>query len=187
MQNIIVYDDFYNNVNEVRNLALSQEFNVDGNYPGMRTQSLMQDSKADLMRFFETVTHEKIKWFGEGYNGAFQVVLEGEDTWIHCDQTNWAAVVFLSPNAPLESGTSFYRHKETGWYEYWNGCPRNFNEDAETAGNLDLWEEATFVGNIYNRIVIYRSNLYHRSKLPGFGTDKYNGRLTQTFFFDTDI
>ena len=42
-----------------------------------------------------------------------------------------------------------------------------------------------FVGNIYNRLVVYRGNLYHRSVLPGFGTDKHTGRLFQTFFFDT--
>ena len=31
--NLIVVDDFYNNVDEVREFALSQNFDVEGNYP----------------------------------------------------------------------------------------------------------------------------------------------------------
>ena len=42
----------------------------------------------------------------------------------------------------------------------------------------------TFCGNIFNRLVLYEGTYYHRSKVPGFGTDKYSGRLFQTFFFD---
>ena len=33
-QNIIIVDDFYNNPDQVREFALSQEFDVTGNYPG---------------------------------------------------------------------------------------------------------------------------------------------------------
>jgi hypothetical protein len=44
-----------------------------------------------------------------------------------------------------------------------------------------------FVANIYNRMVLYRGSLYHRSVLPGFGHDKYTGRLFQTFFFNTEL
>jgi hypothetical protein len=51
---------------------------------------------------------------------------------------------------------------------------------------MDKWEQVNFVGNIYNRLVVYRGSMYHRSVLPGFGTDKYTGRLFQTFFFDTE-
>ena len=36
--NLVVVDDFYDNVNEVREFALTQEFSVEGNYPGVRTQ-----------------------------------------------------------------------------------------------------------------------------------------------------
>ena len=34
MGDLIIIDNFYSNVDEVRSFALEQDFNVDGNYPG---------------------------------------------------------------------------------------------------------------------------------------------------------
>ena len=42
--NLIIIDDFYNNPEEVREFALAQDFDVDGNYPGHRTKSFLTDS-----------------------------------------------------------------------------------------------------------------------------------------------
>ncbi len=33
---------------------------------------------------------------------------------------HWAAVLYLTPNAPAESGTGIYRHKASGIYQ-WDG------------------------------------------------------------------
>jgi hypothetical protein len=41
------------------------------------------------------------------------------------------------------------------------------------------------MGNVYNRLILYRGTLYHRSMIPGFGDSVETGRLTQVFFFDT--
>ena len=41
---LIIIDNFYNNVDDVREFALQQNFNVDGNYPGHRTISFINDS-----------------------------------------------------------------------------------------------------------------------------------------------
>ena len=51
---------------------------------------------------------------GEDHNVAFQIVEDGSHTWIHRDYTEWAAVLFLTPNAPRDSGTCFYRHVPSG-------------------------------------------------------------------------
>ena len=40
----IIIDNFYDNPDEVREFALAQDFNVDGNYPGHRTQSFLTPS-----------------------------------------------------------------------------------------------------------------------------------------------
>lgn len=183
MQNIIVIDDFYQNVNQVRELALSMEFNVTGNYPGTRTQSTNNDSIKPLLEKF---TQSKISFWPEEYNLAFQSVTKDESTWIHRDKTVWAGVIFLSPDAPVESGTAFYRNKKSNYYEYWDGCKVDYNDSYEDSSNVDLWDEHCFVGNVYNRLVLYRGYLYHRSKVPGFGTDLTSSRLTQTLFFDTE-
>jgi hypothetical protein len=50
---------------------------------------------------------------------------------------------------------------------------------------MDDWEEVDRFGNIYNRLVLYRGNLYHAS-VDYFGTTPEDGRLFQTFFFNTE-
>jgi hypothetical protein len=41
------------------------------------------------------------------------------------------------------------------------------------------------VGNVYNRLVLYRGDLFH-SSLDYFGEGLNDGRLFQTFFFNTE-
>ena len=41
------------------------------------------------------------------------------------------------------------------------------------------------LANVYNRLVIYRGDFFHQS-LDYFGKDLYDGRLFQTFFFNTE-
>lgn len=189
-KNFIVIDNFYDNVDNVRQFALEQEFLTEGNYPGYRTGPEADPQHEYLKTFFENnVINKKITHWPKGYNTAYQVTTEESTTWIHHDDTTWAGVLYLTPNAPAESGTGIYRHKPTGIYE-WDkvaDSPSDFNNsDFLGDSHMDHWEQINFVGNVYNRLVIYKGSLYHRSVLPGFGTDKYTGRLFQTFFFDTE-
>ena len=52
-------------------------------------------------------------------------------------------------------------------------------------GHKRLYRLIDFKRNKYNRIVLYRGNLYHAS-LDYFGNNYQNGRLFQTFFFNTE-
>ena len=52
--------------------------------------------------------------------------------------------------------------------------------------DLSKWEMVDIVGNKYNRLVLYRGDLFH-SSLDYFGTNQYDGRLFQTFFFNTEF
>ena len=47
------------------------------------------------------------------------------------------------------------------------------------------WDRTDYIANKYNRIVLYRGNLYHAS-LDYFGDSLENSRLFQTFFFNTE-
>ena len=112
----------------------------------------------------------------KNYNGAFQYTTSRDRSWIHNDGwNNWAAVLYLTPNAPVESGTLL------------------FKEDVELVKKLrepkpsgkKKAEVMTNLGNVYNRLVLWRgSEIPHRSNLAGFGDCLENGRLTQVFFFD---
>ena len=47
------------------------------------------------------------------------------------------------------------------------------------------WEIVDRVGNVFNRLIMYRADNYHVS-LDYFGKDMYDGRLFQVFFFNTE-
>lgn len=189
--NSITIDDFYSNPLEVREFALRQEFKVRGNYPGQRTQSFLTDALKQKFReilypFAGEITH----WGGD-YTGSFQYTTANDRSWIHSDSTtDWAAVCYLTPNAPLSAGTGIFRHKETGWMhfdykrendpEYMKQAPPGHHSQDYTK-----WEMVDKIGNVFNRLIMYRADNYHVS-LDYFGKDMYDGRLFQVFFFNTE-
>jgi hypothetical protein len=183
--NLIVVDNFYNDVDCVRQLALSQEYSVRGNYPGLRTKSFLTDSVKEVIN--SIVLHASggvTDWLlgenNDGYTGAFQICTASDRTWIHSDYNNmWAGVCYLTPNAPLSSGTAFYMHKETGNTKAIGTV--DFGEDSQ---DYTKWEMTDRVCNIYNRLILFRGNLFHAS-MDYFGNNLQNGRLFQTFFFNT--
>lgn len=78
---------------------------------------------------------------------------------IHTDGIfDYAGVLYLTPNPPLNSGTAFY------------------NEDNEEIG---------YVENVYNRLTIYPSNIPHSIK-ESFGDNITNGRLVFTIFLSVN-
>jgi len=72
--------------------------------------------------------------------------------------------------------------------------PRLSNNDVDNelldeiyndSQDITKWDLTDILGNKYNRMVLYRGDLFHQS-LDYFGTNKENGRLFQTFFFNTE-
>jgi hypothetical protein len=191
-QQLLVMDHFYSDVDAVREQALRAEFTVQGNYPGWRTRPMVTNSTKQYLAALlgcETFSY----WPTDSYNGAFQYTLATHRSWIHFDQTSWAGIVFLTPNAPANSGTRFYRHKTTGLSE------RPTEADAQRLGfdnanalidhvykdaqQYDRWELVDEVGNVFNRLVLFRGSRFHQSA-EYFGDCLENARLFQTFFFD---
>lgn len=177
-----IEDGFYEDPMNVREVALSMDFNITGNYPGVRTEACGGEYFTNIKKSFENILQREITYWPDEYNTAFQYTTEESTTWIHHDPTKWAAVVYLTPNAPVLSGTSIYRHIPSGIYKHTESSLLDFNNNNKLIE--EEWEEIAFCGNIFNRLVLYEGTYYHRSKVPGFGTDKYSGRLFQTFFFD---
>ena len=185
---VMIFDNFYSNAEGVRDYALSLPFSITGNYPGIRTDIMRGNHNINAKNMFEDILRKKITWWPEEYNTAFQYTTADDKTWIHHDPTNWAAVLYLTPDAPLESGTAIYRNKETKISMYDPTIPSTeYNNDTEEITDLDKWEPIVQVSNIFNRLVMYRGEYYHRSMLPGFGDSVYNGRLFQTFFFNAEV
>jgi hypothetical protein len=188
--NSIIVDDFYSNPEEVRDFALSQEFEVEGNYPGYRTKSFLNDSvKNTIQEILEPYAGKITSWGGD-YSGSFQYTLATDRSWIHADSwTDWAAVCYLTPDAPLSSGTGLFKHKDSG-LRGWN-YKEHTKEESEQAPHriyphdYTKWEMVDRFGNVFNRLILYRADLYHVS-LDYFGKTPEDGRLFQVFFFNTE-
>ena len=175
---LMIIDNFYINPDAVRAFALAQDFNVTGNYPGKRTLSFLTQDVKDCIQHWMNPIGKISNWYEDSYTGAFQYATAFDRTWIHCDHTSmWAGVCYLSPDAPHTAGTGLFRHKETGEY-------RSAKNDHE-ANDYTKWDKIDIVGNKYNRLILYSGDLFHAS-LDYFGKDLYDGRLFQTFFFDTE-
>lgn len=181
--NLIIVDNFYSNPDEVREFALSQDFKIRGNFPGHRTQSLVTvQTKDALQKILKPHAGEVIRWDElDGCTGSFEIATSFDRSWIHTDHHNtWAGIIYLTPDAPISGGTGLFMHKATG-SRVEEG---KFTYENETQ-DLTKWELVDRIGNVYNRLVLYRSDLFHIS-LDYFGKDKNDGRLFQLFFLTTE-
>ena len=182
--------DFYNNPDEVRAFAMSQEFGESGNYPGRRTKSFLNNSIKQIIQDNIRPFAGDVTWWGDDNSGAFQYTTAQDRSWIHSDgTTNWAGVCYLTPDAPLSSGTGIFRHKETG-LKNWIYTEHTEEETKTAAPHIEgmdytKWEMVDRIGNVYNRLILYRGDLFHVS-LDYFGKGLQDGRLFQTFFFNTE-
>jgi hypothetical protein len=176
---LLIVDNFYEDPDAVREYALRQEFDVTGNFPGVRTKPYLPDDVKAAIEYWMSFAGPVTNWFEDsGYTGSFQLATAEDRTWIHPDHFNkWAAVCYLTPDAPHTAGTGLFRHRSTGEHRRVEGLHEGYD--------LTKWDLFDVVGNKYNRLVIYRGDLFHAS-LNYFGDSKENGRLFQTFFFDTE-
>lgn len=193
---LIIIDNFYNNPYDTRNYVLTQEFLVRGNYPGQRTISHASNYLKDIIQKYVEPFGEKIIDFpipkadgsdaGKIYNGSFQFTTSRDRSWVHIDgYNNWAGVLYLTPDAPLSSGTSFYKFYDGSTCKKDIEILENKEETNKYSQDLTKWEKVDQVGNIFNRLILFNSHRFHMS-MDYFGDTKENGRLFQVFFFSTE-
>jgi hypothetical protein len=125
---------------------------------------------------------------------AFQLCVAGDQRVYHSDAQQWAAIVYLTPDAPVDGGTSFYRSRKTGVYSGEEIEARlalqmysPIEHDTYAGKLLDrtAWEEVDRIGNVWNRLVVWNARLVH-SVTEYFGSTPENERLFLMFFFDTE-
>ena len=183
-----VVDDFFKDPYAVREYALQQEFFDDPGYIGNRTRD--QFFIPGTKDAFENIMGIKISgwlgsdnWYRYGMNGRFQYNVAGQPLVYHCDLQKWAAMIYLTPNAPVECGTSFFADKKTGIrHNSQEGIMEHFNTH-KTFLDSTPYEPVDVVGNVFNRLVIFDGGLIHAAS-GYFGDNKDNCRLWQMFFFD---
>ena len=177
---LFVVDDFYANPDEVRQIALAAEYNRDIRfYKGQRSGPYRFPG---LKEAFESIIGEKINnWEESNINGCFQITTAEDPQVYHHDLQKWAAMIYLTPNAPIDSGTRLHRSRINGtMHKNDEGIKDAFSGGFYDASKFDTIADA---GNLYNRLVIMDAQNIH-SAGNYFGQDNETGRLTHLFFFD---
>lgn len=182
---IMVFDSFLENPDKARAEALTHEFKESGSYKGFRATRPSPSAEIEdkINTIFRASEQKPITYSGSSF--MYHYTVAGTPEVYHADTGpslgDYAAVLFLKPGAPMESGTSLFRHKRTGAE---TGDPSRFSKLPGPFCYLDLteYEETDFVSNVYNRLVIFPSNRLHSMRRP-FGYSVETARLTQLFFF----
>jgi len=178
-----VVDNFYADPDAVRRFALSCKYDPHpANHKGKRTDQCYLF--AGLKERFEQIIGSKItNWDTYGTNGCFQYCIGGDQLVYHCDAQQYAGVLFLTPDAPVDTGTCLLRSIHTKKMK----VAKEEHDRVFRNGFLDPteFEVVDVVGNIYNRLVLFDSRHIHAAT-NYFGTTKENGRLFQLFFFDLE-
>lgn len=188
-----VVDNFYEDPMAVRDHALVQTYFPGEGAVGERTreQFLFEGVKEKFEEIMQIKiadhTDDGFGWYDVGINGRYQSCIAGVPQVFHCDAQQWAAVLFLTPDAPPQSGTSFYRNKQSKVFH-------NEQIDWSVGENGNAFSKHTFldptpferqdtVGNVFNRLVIFDGGLIHSGN-DYFGHNRETGRLFQIFFFN---
>ncbi len=189
---ILVVDDFYQDPDAVRALALETEYEADLRYfKGLRSKQkfLFPWVREEFQRLLGVTITD---WLDQPANGSFQKTDSRDPLVWHSDTQSYAAAIYLTPGQvidwpePVNAGTSFWRHRD-------RHCRRPPQEpkayaDVYSQFNLthpDNWELVDRVGSVYNRLVLWDAQLIHSATsyerfLPEAP------RLVQLFFFNVD-
>jgi hypothetical protein len=170
---LLIKDNFFDNVNELRNIALSSDYKCSENimfdpgWRGYRTEELellendlLNDCSQKILNsvseFYKLDNYSITTHFHISYTRTKETLEDFENKKYHFDPVPYAGVVYLHPNPPKGTGTSIL--------------------DGENNNIVS-------VENFYNRLVAYPGNFIH-APTNLFGDKIEEGRMTLTFFIE---
>tara|TARA_R110002012_G_scaffold315388_1_gene529160 strand:+ start:662 stop:1435 length:774 start_codon:yes stop_codon:yes gene_type:complete len=199
----VVVDDFFTDPDDVVKFGHSLELrDYEVGFPGRRTHNLNKThssfAKALMQKIFSVYFSDPSKISCETPSIKFQLIPKFSENkedfrntgWVHKDVTTvrnkLAGVIYLTPNAQLETGTSIVKVKKgcesyldgynkldsnqlpmSSWFvehKAQKGVPLK-HEREKVAKDKEKWngyfEPVTVVGNIYNRIILFDGNEFH--------------------------
>jgi hypothetical protein len=200
---VIIVDDFYPDVDKIRNQALEAEYEPDGlskNYPGLNSEDTFWND--ELQALLSKVIGREVSPTLGTTCGKFRYISRRHQATqlIHFDppkksDQRWAGVIYLSLREHYEGhdcGTKIYSHKQSGMQV----APFNHIESRkigvrtfedmqyffDTEGiDESKWNVELNVPFKYNRLVLFRPWLWHG--IAGhFGDNIINSRLIQLLF-----
>jgi hypothetical protein len=196
-KSLIVVDDVYDDPESIRRAALRLRYPPPANganYAGRNSADKFMLPDTD--RMLSWVAGEPLTGAADRAHGAFRLTLAGDAGryHVHVDVgIDWSGVLYLSPPEACRGGTAFFRHRATGT----DNAPVNAADLArcnasspkealdrilgQDSNDAAKWEALMTVPMRFNRLVLFRSLLWH-SAGDGFGRSLENGRLVQLFF-----
>jgi hypothetical protein len=197
---VTVISDFYEQPDEIRQYALRQKYTyrhelnqeLDYVFPGSRTKelrnlsfSLYEKICKKLISVFHIHEYDLMQW---QINTSFQIVeAEYGHGLIHQDQnTVFAGVLYLTPNAPLDSGTSLFKKNASYDEALYQKIIKENDEHFKKKEPIDyryhnMFDEVVRVNNVYNSLILFEGDMHHCAN-HFFGDNKQNARLAQVFF-----
>jgi hypothetical protein len=173
---LLVQDNFFNNIDAIRNIALSFDYKCSENiifdpgWRGYRTDELelfendllnecSQNILNSVSEFYELDNYSIHTHFHISYTRTKDTLEDFENKKYHFDPAPYAGIIYLHPNPPKGTGTSIL--------------------DGEN-------NNIVTVENVYNRLVAYPGNFIH-APTNLFGDKMEDGRMTLTFFIEKNL
>jgi hypothetical protein len=192
---LILIDDFYDDPDSIRDMALSSEYFEDkkslgykfGNapWPGKMSKKAHAPSWIDVK--ISNLLNKNIRQMRQLDNGAFRISREGTKSVniLHADAADdsyYAGVLYLSKNREDTPGTIFYKQNSSNSdkaqsEEHLRQIVRN-----DEFNDLSKWTVHTVSNIVYNRFLLYPANKFHGIG-PVFGEKDEDARLVQIFNF----
>lgn len=197
----IVVDDFYENPDDVRDLAISLDFTKRQNatYPGQEAIAQNYNWLPVIKKIQSFIPSEQIKETGFPIypQGKFHLSnkndIKSRPVGVHVDIAKWSAVIYLSKDPDPRAGTTWYMHIPTKQFTdtdiFLNYCSAGLiNHSSESikkeihriSTDMNQWREIQRISMVYNRLLLFKADTFHATNCF-FGSDKLTGRLTQHF------
>lgn len=193
---LIVVDDFFDHVDELRRTALQMTYpDLQGAFPGRN--SLERVNIPGLVEQVSRLTGEPLRAMDPpGSHAKCRITLAADvgKAKVHIDPSYWSGILYLSRPQDCRGGTDLFRHIPTNSER----APLNDAELAAMgyASNAEMhrdiierdsvddskWERTMRIPMRYNRLVLLRPWLWHTAG-EGFGSSLEDGRLVYLMFF----
>lgn len=195
---ITIVDNFFKDPDEIRKIALSADYGVKGNHPGLRTDNLHSINpnlfKLVTKKIFSLFLNLEKDTFNSQFDMSFQYTTKDFDCgWAHFDLGMYCAgVIYLTPEPPENSGTIIYDvidpsindiELQKTKNDFYKKRLKHQDYDKIRAINNANFKKNIVIENVYNRALIYPANYAHAENCF-FGETKENARLTLVFFLE---
>jgi hypothetical protein len=189
-KDIVVVDNFYMQPDLVRSYAIHNLNYSESDYHRGKRSDTSFILNGTLERFEEILGRPIYNWNHPEYaNGKFQYCTSTDPIVYHVDSQNYAAMVYLTPDAPLQSGTATYKSIYTKKTKFDEAQGGDYEKSFKgRSSGLNFYDKTSFelvdnIANVYNRLVLFDAKNIHAA-VNYFGDTKENSRFFHLFFFD---